>query len=121
MRPGYPKWVSEVEPGSTHDIPAAREHALPAFCPAAAAPPTLTDTYTGAGIGIMVPIQRRNLAPDNRARNLLISSLRAPTERGNALLTGTWKAFERIAPRPPGGSARSRPPTSSYSASNDPR
>jgi hypothetical protein len=34
---GYPEWVSEVEPGSTHDITAAREHAFPALYPAAAA------------------------------------------------------------------------------------
>jgi len=26
---GYPEWVSEVEPGSTHDITAAGNHALP--------------------------------------------------------------------------------------------
>ena len=26
---GYPEWVSDVEPGSTHDITAARIHALP--------------------------------------------------------------------------------------------
>lgn len=95
---GYPEWVSEVEPGSTHDITAARAHALPALYPAAAAGlPTLTDKgYTGAGIGIMVPLKGRNLAPDNQARNLLISSLRAPAERGNALLKRTWKALERI-------------------------
>jgi hypothetical protein len=41
---GYPEWVSDVEPGSTHDITAARAHALPALYPAAARGlPTLTD------------------------------------------------------------------------------
>ena len=30
---GYPEWVSEVEPGSTHDITAARHHVLGAFVP----------------------------------------------------------------------------------------
>jgi hypothetical protein len=62
---GYPEWVSDVEPGSTHDITAARDHALPALYPAAAKGlPTLTDKgYTGAGIGIMVPTKGRNLAP----------------------------------------------------------
>jgi hypothetical protein len=40
---GYPVWVSDVEPGSTHDITAARTHALPALYPAAAhGLPTLT-------------------------------------------------------------------------------
>ena len=34
---GYRTWVSEVEPGSTHDITAARIHAVPALYPAATA------------------------------------------------------------------------------------
>ncbi len=48
---GYPEWVSEVELGSTHDITAAREHALPSLHPAAAGGlPTTTDKgHTGAG------------------------------------------------------------------------
>ena len=95
---GYPEWVSEVEPGSTHDITAARIHAFPALYPAAARGlPTLTDKgYAGAGIGIRVPFKGRNLAVDNRARNRLISALRAPSERANALLKRTWKALERV-------------------------
>ena len=85
---GYPVWTSPVEPGSTHDITAARAHALPFLYPAAAAGlPTLTDKgYTGAGIGIHVPTKGRRPGVDNHARNLPISSLRAPAERGNALL-----------------------------------
>lgn len=95
---GYPEWVSDVEPGSTHDITAARTHALPALYPAAAQGlPTLTDKgYQGAGIGIIVPTKGRNLAPDNQARNTLITALRAPAERANALLKRTWKTLERI-------------------------
>lgn len=95
---GYPEWVSDVEPGSTHDITAARAHVLGALYPAAAQGlPTLTDKgYTGAGIGIQVPLKGHNLATDNRARNLIISSLRAPAERANALLKRTWKALERV-------------------------
>lgn len=95
---GYPEWVSPVEPGSTHDITAARAHALGALYPAAAAGlKTLADKgYIGAGIGIMVPVKGSNLAPDNRARNMLINAMRAPAERANALLKRTWKALERI-------------------------
>ena len=95
---GYPEWVSPAEPGSTHDITAAREHVLAALYPAAAAGlKTLADKgYVGAGIGILVPIKGSNLAPDNRARNTMISALRAPAERANALLKRTWKALERI-------------------------
>lgn len=95
---GFPEWVSPAEPGSTHDITAARVHALPALYPAAAAGlKTLTDKgYVSAGIGILAPIKGRNLAPDNRTHNMLISALRAPAERANALLKRTWKALERI-------------------------
>jgi hypothetical protein len=95
---GYPVWTSPVEPGSTHDITAARAHALGALYPAAGKGlPTLTDKgYTGAGIGIHVPLKGRSLGVDNRARNLLISSLRAPAERGNALLKTTFKALRRV-------------------------
>jgi hypothetical protein len=95
---GYPVWTSPVEPGSTHDITCARAHAFPALYPAAAAGlPTLTDKgYTGAGIGIEVPIRGPNLSIDNLARNLLITALRAPAERANALLKSTFKALRRI-------------------------
>jgi DDE superfamily endonuclease len=95
---GFPAWTSPAEPGSVHDITAAREHVLPALYPAAAAGlPTLTDKgYTGAGIGILVPVKGRNLAPDTACRNQLITSLRALGERGNALLKTRWTALLRI-------------------------
>lgn len=95
---GFPVWTSAVEPGSTHDITAARTHALPALYPAAAAGmPTLTDKgYTGAGIGVHVPTKGANLAIDNRAQNLLITALRAPAERANALLKSSFKALRRV-------------------------
>ncbi len=95
---GYPEWVSEVEPGSTHDITAARTHAFGALYPAAVQGlPTMTDKgYVGAGIGIIVPTKGHGLAPDNRARNVMISALRAPAERANALLKRTWRALERV-------------------------
>jgi hypothetical protein len=95
---GYPEWVSPAEPGSTHDITAAREHVLPALYPAAAAGlKTLCDKgYIGSGIGILTPIKGSNLAPDNQARNMLITALRAQAERANALLKRTWRALERV-------------------------
>ena len=95
---GFPVWTSPVEPGSTHDITAARTHALPALYPAAAAGlPTLTDKgYTGAGIGIQVPTKGHNLAPDTATRNTLLTAIRALGERGNAILKTRWKALRRI-------------------------
>jgi len=54
---GFPLWVSPVEPGSVHDLTAARRHALPALYHAAAAGlPALADPgYDGAGLGIHIP------------------------------------------------------------------
>lgn len=95
---GFPVWTSPVEPGSTHDITAARTHVLAHLYPAAAAGlATLADKgYSGAGIGIHTPFKGPNLCADNRSRNLLITGLRAPAERANALLKSTWKALRRV-------------------------
>lgn len=97
---GSPVAVSEVEPGSTHDITAARQTGFLGALYAAAALlglPTLADKgYDGAGAGIHTPTKGRGLHPDNFTRNELISCLRAPAERGNALLKMRWKALRRI-------------------------
>jgi hypothetical protein len=97
---GFPLWVSDVRPGSTHDLTAARELVLPALYPhAARGLPVLADKgYTGAGIGVHVPVRHHpdgQLHIDNRCYNRLITALRAPTERGNALL-GRWRALDRV-------------------------
>jgi hypothetical protein len=112
---GYPARVSQVEPGSTHDLTAARGHVLPALYPAAAAgPPTPTDEgYPGAGIGIQVPTNGDKPATANQTRNAIINTLRAPAERADALLKSTWRALRRVTPDP-GESAPSPPPHSSY-------
>jgi hypothetical protein len=57
---GFPLWVSDVEPGSVHDLTAARVHAFPGLYPAAAAGlPTLADPgYDGAGLGILIPVKQ---------------------------------------------------------------
>ena len=54
-----------MEPGSVHDITAARIHALPALYLAAAADlPTLADPgYDGAGIGILIPVKQPLVHP----------------------------------------------------------
>ena len=97
---GFPLWVSAVRPGSTHDLTAARELALPAlYLHAARGLPVLADKgYTGAGVGVHVPIKHHPDGPlhtDNRCYNQLITGLRAPAERGNALL-GRWRALDRV-------------------------
>src|SRR3954469_11130712 len=97
---GFPLWVSAVRPGSTVDLTAARDLVLPTLYPhAVRGLPVLADKgYTGAGAGILVPYKNRPEGPlhlDNRCYNELITALRAPAERGNALL-GRWRALDRV-------------------------
>lgn len=95
---GFPAWTSAVEPGSVHDITAARAHCLGALYRAASqGVPTLADKgYQGAGIGVHTPVKGRGLHVDNRTRNQLLTSVRAVGERANAELTGRWKALRRV-------------------------
>ena len=103
---GFPLWVSEAEPGSVHDLTAARVHALPALYQAAAAGlAVLADPgYGGAGIGICIPVRQpadgRELDINTRTRNALIRSLRCLGERGFALLTGRWRTLQHVTASP---------------------
>jgi DDE superfamily endonuclease len=103
---GFPLWVSDAEPGSVHDIAAARAHALPALYHAAARGlPALADPgYDGAGIGIHIPVKQppggRDLDLNTRTRNALQRSLRCLGERGFALLTGRWRTLQHITASP---------------------
>jgi hypothetical protein len=97
---GFPVAVSAVEPGCTHDLAAARATGFLGALHAAAALlglPALADKgYDGAGAGVLTPTKGGNLHPDNAARNRLLGCLRAPGERGIALLKTRWKALHRI-------------------------
>ena len=102
---GFPLWVSDAEPGSVHDLTAARIHALPALYRAAADVPTLADFgYEGAGIGVLVPVKQptggQELDVDTRTRNAIQRSLRCLGERGFALLTGRWRTLQHITASP---------------------
>jgi DDE superfamily endonuclease len=103
---GFPLWVSPVEPGSVHDLTAARAHALPALYQAAAAGlPALADPgYDGAGIGIYMPVKQpadgRDLDINTRTGNAIQRSLRCLGERGFALLTGRWRTLRHITASP---------------------
>jgi DDE superfamily endonuclease len=103
---GFPLWVSEAEPGSVHDIAAARAHAFPALYTAAAAGlPALADPgYEGAGIGILIPVRQPggggDLDINTRTRNAIQRSLRCLGERGFALLTGRWRTLRHITASP---------------------
>ena len=67
--------------------------------------PTLADSgYEGAGQGIKTPIKQptdgQSLAPDNQTYNTLLRSTRCLGERGFALLTGRWRALQRVTVSP---------------------
>ncbi|MEU9025499.1 transposase family protein [Actinomadura sp. NPDC048394] len=103
---GFPLWVSHVEPGSVHDLTAAREHVLAALYRAAAdGLPTLADSgYEGAGIGVFTPVKQpaggRVLDVDTRTYNMLLRALRCLGERGFALLTQRWRTLQHITASP---------------------
>jgi len=103
---GFPLWVSDAEPGSVHDLTAARIHALPALYHAAAAGlPALADPgYDGAGIGIHMPVKQpasgRDLDINTRTRNAIQRSLRCLGERGFALLSQRWRTLQHITASP---------------------
>jgi hypothetical protein len=103
---GFPLWVSHVEPGSVHDLTAAREHVLGALYKAAAdGLPTLADSgYEGAGIGVFTPVKQPSggqvLDVDTRTYNMLLRALRCLGERGFALLTQRWRTLQHITASP---------------------
>jgi len=105
MRPdGQPIWVSDVAPGHRHDLTVARDAGVIAALNWAASQldlPTLADSgYDGAGHGVKVPVKQpvggQVLAPDNQAYNALLRATRCLGERGFALLTGRWRALQRV-------------------------
>lgn len=104
---GFPLWVGDVEPGSVHDLTAAREHVLAALYRAASRLdlPTLADGgYDGAGIGVLTPVKQpadgQVLDIDTRTYNVLLRGLRCLGERGFALLTGRWRALRHFTTSP---------------------
>ena len=103
---GFPLWVSGAEPGSFHDITAARLHALPALYAAAAAGlAVVADAgYDGAGPAIHIPARQRRSRPplsiNAQARNMLLRSVRCRGERGFALLKGRWRTLKHITASP---------------------
>jgi hypothetical protein len=108
---GFPLWISQAEPGSVHDLTAARAHALPALYRAAATGlPTLAGPgYDGAGLGIHIPVKQpadgRELDINTRTRNAIQRSLRCQGERGFALLNQRWRTLQHITASPFGSTS----------------
>ena len=105
---GEPLWVSEVEPGSTADITAARLHVFPLVHKATTEGLVLLadSGYEGAGVGVRTPIKRppevdeRRWHADNRAHNRLLRGLRCIGERAMAVLTGRWRVLRHTTMSP---------------------
>jgi hypothetical protein len=97
---GVPLWVSDVLPGSTHDLTAARELLLPEARRYLKDMPILADSgYEGAGAGVHVPVKKPRtgeLDIDARTRNALLRSLRYQGERGFALMSQRWRAMQHV-------------------------
>jgi hypothetical protein len=97
---GIPLWVSDVLPGSTHDLTAARELVLPGARPCLQDLPILADSgYEGAGAGVLVPVKkpvRGELDINTKTRNALLRSLRYQGERGFALMSQRWRALQKV-------------------------
>jgi hypothetical protein len=106
MDPGeIPLWISDVLPGSVHDVTAARELVLAILWLYTKGMPVLADGgYVGAGCGVLTPVPQREdgIAPhaDQRTYNRLLRGLRCLGERGFALLTGRWKCLEHVTVSP---------------------
>lgn len=107
MRPdGFPIWISEVAPGSVHDLRVAQDQVLGALYAAAARGlPTLADSgYEGAGRGVYTPVKKPSdghpLHINNRAYNKLLRSMRCLGERGFALLTQRWRVLQNVTTPP---------------------
>jgi len=101
---GVPLWVSDVLPGSTYDLTAARELVLPQARPYLKDLPFLSDSgYEGAGAGVHVPVKkpaRGELDIDTKTRNALLRSLRYQGERGFALMKQRWRAMQHVSVSP---------------------
>ncbi|MGH3246502.1 MAG: transposase family protein [Trebonia sp.] len=101
---GIPLWLSDVLPGSTHDITAARQQVLPAVRPYLKNLPILADSgCEGAGPGVHVPVKKPRkgeLDIDTITRNTLLRSLRYQGERGFAVLKERWRALGHVTTDP---------------------
>jgi DDE superfamily endonuclease len=97
---GVPLWISDVLPGSTHDVTAARELVLPQARPYLKDLPFLADSgYEGAGAGVHVPVRkpaRGELDTGTKTRNALLRSLRYQGERGFALMSQRWRVLQHV-------------------------
>lgn len=66
---GHLIWASDALPGATHDLTAARIHAIPAALAAGGVKCWADRAYQTAGLAIRVPIRGKNLGGWRRCHN----------------------------------------------------
>jgi len=118
---GVPRRVSDVLPGSTHDLTAARELVLPQARPYLKELPFLADSgHEGAGAGVLVPVRkpaRGELDINTKTRNALLRSLCYQGERGFALMSQRWRALQHVMLSPTTTGDSQNPSSSSRNSS----
>lgn len=92
---GHLLWVSPALPGRTHDLTAARQHAIIAALTTAGVLTWADKGYQGAGGTVTTPIKGRHLHPNQRALNRSHARIRAKGERAVAILK-CWKILTRL-------------------------
>jgi hypothetical protein len=114
-----PLWLSDVSPGSVHDLTAARRLVLPTLHTAVRdGLRVLADVgYLGA-TDTLLPIRKhpdlpQDLDPDNQTYNTLLCCIRTKGERAIAELKQRWRALQHATLSPNRMGAIARPPWSS--------
>ncbi|WP_331718638.1 transposase family protein (plasmid) [Streptomyces sp. NBC_00289] len=95
-------WMSPALPGGTHDVTAAREHAIVDTCARLDLEILADKGYVGTGGTVITPIKRRpgtELPDKHKTSNKVHAALRAPVERTISRIK-QWRIFRhaRVSP-----------------------
>jgi hypothetical protein len=88
-------WASDVLPGATHDLTAARTHDIPAALTADDIKCWADKAYQGASPSIRVPFRGRNLRGWRRRHNRDHAKIRSLGERAMAILK-SWRVLRKL-------------------------
>ncbi|WP_327660317.1 MULTISPECIES: transposase family protein [unclassified Streptomyces] len=88
-------WASDALPGATHDLTAARTHAIPDALAADGIKCWADKAYQGAGAAIRVPIRGKHLRGWRRRHNRDHAKIRSLGERAMAILK-CWRLLRKL-------------------------
>lgn len=88
-------WASDALPGATHDLTAARTHAIPTALYAADVKCWAGKAYQGAGPAVRVPIRGRSLRGWRHRHNRDHTKIRSLGERAMATLK-CWRVLRNL-------------------------